>query len=163
MDAVEPIDEEVWSELVAVIGAAHALDREGFGAVMSSAGARLPLREQQKMGLYLWYLLRQVLGRMAGGRVPTDAELELISQRYGAKFRRLVKGDSILLGDTFRKVFERKPVLRDIGAGGLLVLGSAALGVLCDNPDEELAALKPKLDSWWREHSESLYRKGMLR
>ena len=76
------------------------------------------------------YLLRNALGEIVDGRVPTDAELERISYDYVAGFSAAVDAGRSALEDTFRNVFERSPLTKEIGAGDLLVLGSAALGAL---------------------------------
>jgi hypothetical protein len=157
------IDEDVWGRLAAIIWAAHELNREAFVARLRSFADEVELRGHQRAGLYLWYLLRNALGGKVGGRVPTDAELARISRDYAGKFSTVVDADRPLLEDTFRKVFERLPLTKQIGPGELLVLGSAAIGVLYGDPDAELSRMKPHLGSWWQKHAEKFHSQGVHR
>jgi hypothetical protein len=157
------IDEDVWERLARIIRAAHERDREVFAALGRSFAAEMELRGHQRTELYLWYLLRYALGGKVGGRMPTDAELARISHDYAARFSAVVDADRPLLEDTFRKVFDRPPLTKQIGPGEVFVLGSAALGALYEDPDAELSRMKPHLASWWQKHAERFHREGLLR
>lgn len=157
------LDEEVWDRLTRIISAAHEMDRDVFLALAMSFGNEMPLPGQQRAGLYLWYLLRNALGAKTGDRAPTDAELADISREYAARFSSLVGADRFALEDTFRKVFERPPVKKEIGPGDLFVLGLATLGILYEDPDAELTRMKPHLNSWWQKHAGKFYSQGLLR
>jgi hypothetical protein len=163
MMADSVVDEEVWRRLVEIIRAAHELDRKEFVARARSFAEEVELPGHQRAGLYLWYLLRNALGAKVGGRVPTDAELTRISHDYIARLSTLVDAGRPIMEDTFRKVFERAPLKKEILPGELLLLASAALGVLYENPDDELSRMKPHLNNWWQEHSEKFHSQGLLR
>lgn len=141
-------DEEIWDRLARIVRAAHEMDRDVFLARAQSFADEVGLPGQQRAGLYLWYLLRNALGGKVGGRVPTDAELARISHDYFARFSALADADRRTLEDTFRKVFERAPVKKEISPGGLLVLAPAALGVLYEDLDAELASMSQALRAW---------------
>ena len=163
MNADSVLDEEVWDRLAGIVRVAHGLDRVGFAALGRSFGTEVELRGHQRAGLYLWYLLRNALGAKVGGRVPVDAELARISDDYAGRFSAVVDVGRPLLEDTFHKVFERAPLTKTIGPGELFVLGSAALGVLYEDPDAELSRMKPHLNSWWQKHTEKFHSQGLLR
>ena len=163
MNVDSVLDEEIWDRLAGIIRAAHEMDREVFLARARSFAEDVGLPGHQQAGLYLWYLLRNALGGKVGGRVPTDAELTQISRDYFARFSALADADRPTLEDTFRKVFERAPVKKEISPGGLLVLAPAALGVLYEDPDAELTRMKPHLNSWWQKHAEKFHSQGLLR
>lgn len=98
-----------------------------------------------------------------GERAPTDAELTRISHDYIGRFGALTDAGRPILEDTFRKVFERAPLQKEIGPGDLLALASAALGILYEDPDAELSRMKPHLNSWWPKHAEKFHGQGLLR
>lgn len=163
MNADSVLDEEVWDRLIGIVTAAHEMDKASFVARARSFAEEVPLPGHQRAGLYLWYLLRNALGGKVGGRVPTDAELTRISRDYVARFSTVVDADRPILEDTFRHVFERAPLKKEITPGELLVLGPAALGVLYEDPDAELSRMKPHLNNWWRKHAEKFHSQGLLR
>jgi hypothetical protein len=162
MNATSTLDDEIWDRLVGLIKAAHEMDTEVFQARQQSFAREVKLPGQHRAGPFLWYLLRNALGGKAGGREPTDAELELISHEYAAPFGILVKADRTVLEDTFRSVFERPPVKKEITPAELMVLAPPALGVLYDDPDAELRRMKPHLDRWWQKFSVRLRDEGYL-
>jgi hypothetical protein len=162
MNADSVLDEEVWDRLTAIIMAAHGLDREAFLALVGSFAKEVKLPRQQRAGLYLWFVLRNALAGKVGGRVPTDAELADISRDYFARFNALVDADRPILEDTFRKVFERAPLKKEIGPGDLLVLAPAAIGVLYNDLGSALSRIKPGLSSWWQEHAKKFHSQGLL-
>jgi hypothetical protein len=163
MDADGALDEGVWDRLTDMIGAAHEMHRESYWALARSMADEVALPGHQRAGLYLWYLLRNALGGKVGERVPTDAELVRISCDYFARFSGLVDADRPVLEDLFRKVFERAPVKKEIGPGGLLALAPAALGVLYEEPGAELSRMKPRLNSWWQRYAQKFHSQGLLR
>lgn len=163
MNADSVLDEDVWGRLVEIIAAAHESDKDTFLARAWSFSNEVKLPGKQRAGLYVWYLLRNALGGKVGGRVPTDAELAHLSRDYFAGFNALVDADRPILEDTFRKVFERAPLEKEIDPGELLVLAPAAIGVLYDDPDEELSRMKPHLTKWWQKHSAKYHSQGLLR
>lgn len=163
MNADNALDEGVWDRLTEIITAAHEMRRDSFFALTRSLVDEVVLSGQQRAGLYLWYLLRNALGRKAGGRGPTDAELAFIADDYFARFSVLVGTDVAVLEDLFRKVFERAPVKKEISPGELLVLAPAALGILYEDPGAELSRMKPRLNSWWQRYAEKFHSQGLLR
>jgi hypothetical protein len=156
------IDENVWARLGKIVKAAHDLNREEFAILSRAFSREVNIPGQQKAGLYLWYLLRHALAKVAGG-LPSASDLSRISGDYVANFSAVVEADRSILEDTFRKVFELSPLVKEIGPGDLLVLGSAALGVLSEDSDEELARMKPGLNRWWASNSESFHNQGLRR
>ena len=163
MNADSMLDEEVWDRLTSIIMAAHGLDREEFLALVRSFAEQLKLPSHQRAGLYLWFVLRNALAGKVGGREPTDAELADISRDYAERFSVVVDADRPTLEDTFRKVFERAPLKKEVGPGDLLVLAAAAIGVLYNDPGSALSRIKPGLSSWWQEYAEKFHSQGLLR
>jgi hypothetical protein len=157
------IDEVVWQHLGRVIAAAHGLNRDNFARLSRDFASQVRLPGQQKAGLYLWYLLRHALAHLVGGAVPREDDLGRAADNYGARFSAVVDADRNLLEDTFRKVFELPPRTKEIGPGELLVLGTAALGVLYVDPSADLEKMKPKLAQWWSNNSEQFHSQGLRR
>jgi hypothetical protein len=162
MNAASVLDEEIWDRLVGLIKAAHEMDTEVFRAGQRTFAKEVKLPGQHRAGPFVWYLLRNALGAKVGGRVPTDAELELISRDHFARFGALVNADRTVLEDTFRTVFERAPLKKEITPAELMVLAPPVLGVLYEDPDAELSRMKPHLDRWWQKYSEKLRSQGLL-
>jgi hypothetical protein len=157
------LDEEVWDRLTAIIVAARGLDREEFLALARPFAEQVNLHGHQRAGLYLWFVLRNALAGKVGGREPTDAELADISRDYAERFSAVVDADRPILEDTFRKVFERAPLKKEVGPGDLLVLAPAAIGVLYNDPGSALSRIKPSLSSWWQKYAEKFHSQGLLR
>jgi hypothetical protein len=156
------LDEEVWSHLEALVQAGHSRNRYNYIKVSQDSNAQLDSAARQKLGLYVWYLLRRALRSSVGGSVPTDAELSSISEDYAERFSSAVPGTKTQLEDTFRYVYDRPPVGEPISTGQMMFFGLAALGVLYSAPEEELAGMKPKVDTWWVKHRDNLSNKGLL-
>jgi hypothetical protein len=153
------LDEMAWSYLVGAVGAAHALDQQELKRRTLAAAREVPLPGLQEAGLYVWYLLRCALADAAGQWPPADDELRRISEDHIQRFTVLLPAGRENLEDLFRHVFERAARVREVTAGDLLLQGSAALGVLYDDPDRELEAMKPRLEYWWRLHSAKFHGK----
>jgi hypothetical protein len=156
------IDQGVWDGLEEGILAAQRLDGQEYGRLMAAFSENVSLAGQQQAGLYVWYLLRNVVGGIAGG-MPSESFLHDISINHTGGFEKVAKADSSLLEDALRKVFELPPKVKDVGPGGLLFLAPAACGVLLADSGYELSVLKEKLNKWWMRSSNNFYNKGLRR
>jgi len=101
MNEASALDEEIWDRLVELIKAAHAMDADTFRARQRSFAREVKLPGQHR-----------ALGGKVGGRVPTDAELELISHDYFLSFGALVNADRTVLEDTYSERLRGQGMLK---------------------------------------------------
>jgi hypothetical protein len=162
MGSEEAIDGAVWRALCSLVNAASNLDGQALAGRSQEFSNKIKLAGQQQAGLYIWFLLRQVAACIVG-RVPNADDLKIISAENYRAFSTVVTASRSAFEDTLRKVFELQPLEKEIGPGDLLVLGSAALGVLLRALGSDLDTLKPKLGEWWLRHSAKFYNQGLKR
>jgi hypothetical protein len=74
----------------------------------------------------------------------------LLASRFYPQFSELIRGDQSQLEDTLLTVFALAAEDRKVKAGNAVVMGSAALGVLLDNPTADLETMRPSLADWWQ-------------
>jgi hypothetical protein len=73
----------------------------------------------------------------------------------------LHRTDEAHLEETLRKVFEMPPVAAGITPGEFTVFAAAALGLLLEDPDTQLARIRPRLADWWSRIHDSFVRQGL--
>ena len=146
----DDLDAVGWSLLRESVIAAHQGDAEGHAAALLRLERDLPV--DVKAGAYLWYLLRYRVAVLAG-RKPRPEDLHDLAQRFAPSFARLIRGGQSELEDTLLTVFNFAAHGEPIKGGRAIVVGSAALGVLLDDAETELAEMRPHLADWWRRNA----------
>lgn len=145
------LDTANWDLLCESIAAAHRGNAEAHASALRRLENDLPV--DVKAGAYLRYLLRYRIAVILGHR-PSHEDLVQISENFYPKFARIIRGDRSQFEDTILTVFELASEDRKVKGGRALVLGTAALGVMLDDPENELAAMRPNLAKWWQRNAE---------
>jgi len=158
-DQADVLDERKWQILSDGVRAAH--DRQPDYAQVATRRLAAIVPFDGQVGTYIWWLLRYKAADVAGGR-PTASELHAIAERFGPRFRALVRDEAGLLEDTLLAVFRLASKEQEVVAGRFLVAGIAALGVLMDDPAAELQAVRPHLAQWWARNLEKFQAEGIL-
>jgi hypothetical protein len=148
--ADDGLDNANWQLLREILIAAHQGDAEGHVAALLRLERDVPA--DAKAGAYLWYLLRYRVAALLGRR-PRPEDLHELAQRYAPKFAKLVRGGQGELEDTLLTVFDFTTLGRKVKGGKAIVVGSAALGVLLDDVEVELAEMRPHLADWWKRNA----------
>ena len=149
--AGDGLDTANWELLCEIVTAAHQGDAESHVAALLRLERDVPA--DAKAGAYLWYLLRYRVAALLGRR-PRPEDLHELAQRYAPKFAELIRGGQAELEDTLLTVFDFTTHGRKVKGGKAIIVGSAALGVLLDDVEVELAEMRPHLAEWWRRNEE---------
>ena len=145
--AGDGLDGLSWDALCQSMAAAHSGNAEAHLAPLLRYERAAP--EDTSAGIYLWFLLRYRVAELLGRR-PGREDLQAVAERYYPQFAKLIRGDKSQFEDTLLTVFSLAPEDRKVKGGDAVVMGSAALGVLLDDPEAELAAMRPHLAEWWQ-------------
>ena len=149
--ADDGLDGLSWDVLCQSVVAAHRGDAEAHVAPLLRYEREVP--RDGRAGLYLWYLLRYRVAELVGRR-PGPEDLHALAERFYPPFAKLIRADRSQLEDTLLTVFGLTAEDRKVSGGTGVVMGSAALGVLLDDPETELAAMRPHLAGWRRAHAD---------
>jgi len=144
------LDVANWSLLREIVIAAQKGDAEGHATALLRLERDLPV--DIKAGAYLWYLLRYRVAVLVGRR-PGPEDLHDLAQRFAPSFARLIRDSQSELEETLLTVFNFATRGEPIKGGRAIVVGSAALGVLLDDAETELAEMRPHLADWWRRNA----------
>jgi tetratricopeptide (TPR) repeat protein len=155
------LDQVVWSHIVRMVQAAHGLSHVGYMDRVNEF-AKYDTPRQRVAWLYVWFILRQTVGEVIQGRIPSDEDLERISRDYMEPFRTLVGGGQPTFEDLLRIAWLRDPRVKKLSFGEQVVFGCAAIGILLQNPEHTLSLVKPQLNEWWLENSEHYRRRGLI-
>jgi hypothetical protein len=145
--ARDGLDDGIWEVVRESTEAAHRGDANGHVAPLLRFERETP--HDTKVGIYLWYLLRYRVAALLGRR-PNREDLQALASQYYSQFSKLIRGDQSQLEDTLLTVFALAPEDRKVKGGNAVVMGSAALGVLLDNPAADLEGMRPHLAAWWQ-------------
>lgn len=137
------LDGRNWKIVVESATAAHRGDPDDHGAPLMRVAVK-----DATPGLYLQYLLRYRVAAILGRR-PTADDLHDLTDRFYPDFAKIIRGDRTQLEDTLLTVFDLVPEEDAVDGPMGVILGSAALGVLLEDPDADLAAMRPPLAKWW--------------
>lgn len=154
----EGLDALTWDTLCQSVAAAHRGDAEAHVAPLLRLEREAP--HDTKVGLYLWYLLRYRVAELLG-RKPSPGDLHALAERFYPEFAKLIRGEHSQLEDTLLSVFALAAKGRKITGGNAVVMGTAALGVLLDDPEVELAAMRPHLVTWWARNAAAFREPGV--
>jgi hypothetical protein len=148
--ADDGVDTANWELLREIITAAHEGDAAAHVAALLRLERDVPV--DAKAGAYLWYLLRYRVAALLGRR-PLPEDLHEIAQRHAPKFAKLIRGGQTELEDTLLSVFGFATRGGKVRGGKAIIVGSAALGVLLNDVEVELAEIRPHLADWWKRNS----------
>jgi hypothetical protein len=149
--ADDGLDGLSWDVLCQSLAAAHRGDPDAHVAPLLRYEREVP--HDTQAGIYLWYLLRYRVAELLGRR-PSSEDLHALAERFYPAFAKLIRGDVRQLEDTLLTVFGLAPADRKVSGGMGVVMGSAALGVLLDDPEPDLAAMRPHLAEWQRANAD---------
>lgn len=150
--AADGLDARSWDALWQSVPAAHRGDAEAHVVPLLRYERDAPA--DVRAGVYLWFLLRYRVAELLGRR-PSPEDLHVLAVRFHPEFARLVLGDQRRLEDTLLTVFALAADGGKVTGGDAVVMGSAALGVLLDDdPEAQLAAMRPALADWWRRNAD---------
>jgi hypothetical protein len=156
------IDEAAWNRLRLLAKAASRMDAGGYGETMMWAPPGFGLPGQHRTGVYLLYLLSFRVKEVLQTNHPTPEQLHNLAETTYPRFRAVLdRAQEMHLEETLRSAFEMPPVATGVTPGEFTVFAAAALGLLLDDPDRELALIRPRLASWWNRHHDSFVRQGL--
>jgi hypothetical protein len=156
------IDEAAWNRLRLLAAAASRLDADGYAETMMWAPQGFGLPGQHRTGVYLLYLLSYRVKEVLQTNHPTTEQLHNLAETTYPRFRTVVvRAEERHLEETLRTAFEMPAVTTGITPGEFTVFAAAALGLLLDDPDRELALIRPRLASWWNRNHDSFVRQGL--
>jgi hypothetical protein len=141
------LDELRWRLLSEAVTEAHRGNPGAAHAAWNRLETDVPAGGQAAG--YLWYLLRYRIADYLGRR-PTDEDLRRLARRRHPRYARVLQGDAQELEDMLLSVFNLIPEDRRITGGRFVVLGVVTLGILLDDPEAQLAEMKPHLAGWWK-------------
>lgn len=144
--ADDGLDTANWELLREIVTAAYQGDAESHVAALLRLEREVPT--DAKAGAYLWFLLRYRVSALLGRR-PRPEDLHELAQRYAPKFAKLIRGGQAELEDTLFTVFDFTTRGSKVKGGKAVIVGSAALGVLLNDVEAELAEMRPSLADWW--------------
>jgi hypothetical protein len=155
------IDEATWNRLRLLARAASREDAAAYAETMMWAPPDFGLSGQHRTGVYLLYLLGFRVKEVLQTNKPTADQLHDLAGLTYPRFRAVLdRADETHLEETLRTALEMPPLGKGISPGEFTVFAAAALGLLLDDPDIELAAIRHRLASWWERHRESFVRQG---
>lgn len=157
--AGDALDAAAWDALRTVIMAASKGDADTHANVFR----RWPgdaAAEGRRASLYLWYLLRYRIADVTG-RKPSPGDLRDLAVRAYPRFALLIRRDVDQLEATFRTVYESAESPDHLKGGMFLIIGTAALGSLLDDADNELGVMRTHLVDWWRRKADEFHARGV--
>lgn len=155
------VNEDAWGRLSEIVSAANRGDGKAHTLAILRWPGEVPLAIQQRVGVYLLYLLwRQVKTLLRPTPTPEDLH-ELAVSAY-PRFREILTASEAQLEEVLRRSFEFPPLHASLAPGDFGVFSSVALGVLLAHPEQELEAMRPGLASWLRRNKERFRAEGLL-
>jgi HPt (histidine-containing phosphotransfer) domain-containing protein len=151
----QALDETRWQLLCNAIAAAHRGDGEASRLAVIRLETEAPA--DGHAAAYVWYLLQYALFDYFD-RKPTVDDLQRMARRRHPRFAQVIRGDAGALEDLLRSACNIPADGRRVTGGMFVVLGIAALGVILDDPAEQLEQMKPHLTDWWQKKGRDLVR-----
>jgi hypothetical protein len=160
--ATDGLDELRWRLLCKMVIAASTSDPTAAHRACSQLAQQRPSEPRDgHAAMYLWYLIRHRILEMLG-QAPTEDDLHDLAVRFNPRFARIGRQDANLLERTLRTYYELSTLDDEVAGGLLVVAGTAALGVMLDNPRAQLKAMRPHLANWLRDNRDYLSGIGLL-
>ena len=156
------IDGAAWNRLRLLARAAGREDSGAYAETLMWEPPGFGLPGHHRTALYLLYLLNLRIQEVLQTNQPTTAQLHNLAEITYPQFRVVLdRADEAHLEETLRTVFQMPPLAAGITPGEFTVFAAAALGLLLDDPDSELALIRPRLASWWSRYHDSFVRQGL--
>ena len=163
MSAEDGLDEIAWGRLRIIVDAANREDADGYAEALLWQPPDFGLAGHHRTAAYLLYLLSFRVKEALQANKPTEQQLhDLAVEIYPKLHEILENADQIRVEETLRIAFELPPVAGGVTPGDFGVFAGAVLGLLMDNPDQELAAVRPRLAGWWNRNHDSFLRQGLV-
>jgi hypothetical protein len=160
--AGDGIDDVAWNRLGVLVTAASRRDAVGFAQTILWRPPGFGLAGHQRTGIYLLYLLSfRVRDVLQTGKPTTEQLRELAARTYPALRQILSQAPQEHLEEALRTAFQMPALGAGIKPGEFGVLAAATLGLLLDDPEQYLAAIRPQAASWWQRNHASFVRQGL--
>jgi hypothetical protein len=148
------IDDDVWRRLCEIVDAASKGNADSVVRDALRWPAEVSLAGQQRAGLYLRalmeYRIKEILQRK-----PTEDDLGQLAVRVFPNFSHILPlAGQWQLEEALRRACRMAPRGASIPAGEFMAFGAVALGVLLDNPNEQLLNMRPHVAAWWRRNQD---------
>jgi hypothetical protein len=156
--ADDGLDDVNWQILSDAVAAAHRSDVRGTHLGTNRFDTDVAV--DGRAGTYIWWLLRYKVAQMLGRR-PSEADLHDIAAQAHSRFAAVIREPSIF-ESVLLTAWKLAPPEQEVTGGRFLVAGVTALGVLMDDPAEELARARPDLSAWWRTNVDKFRAQGIL-
>ena len=141
------LDDVIWALIVRLAFAARAGDRTEYLRAFSGLASDYTLASQRLAGAYVTFLLRRQLNRTIGISPSVD-EIDALATRIRPHFHLVLPNESHLLVHLFAAAYERGEPDEAVRGARFTYCGLAALGVLLENPAQQLAEGRPDLERW---------------
>ncbi len=156
------LDDLAWSRLRVILEAAARKDAAGYAEAGLWQPPGFGLAGQQRTGLYLFYLLGFRVKEVLLTQKPTPEQLHDLAVTIYPGLRAILdRADQAHLEETLRTAFDLPPAGTGVSLGEFAVFAAAAVGLLSDEPDQDLARIRPRLASWWNRNYESFVTQGL--
>jgi len=162
-DAHDGIDPVAWARLTIIATAASRRDGRGYAEEIARWRDDFPLAGQHRMGVYLMYVLGYQVKLLLENNKPTDEELRQIAEAAQPLVLQVLdRASAAQLEETLRVAFDRPFQDAGVTPAEFLVFAGAILGVQMADPDAELAAIRPRLATWWHRHEDNFRAQGLI-
>lgn len=160
--AGDGIDEVAWSRLLLLASAAHREDAGAYAELLTWEPPDFGLPGQHRTGVYLLYLLNHQAKEVLANNKPTAEQLHFLADTTYPRFRRILgRAEQVQLEETLRTAFEMPPLAAGITPAEFTVFAAAVVGLLLDNPGQELAFVRPRVAAWWKRNHDNFVREGL--
>jgi hypothetical protein len=156
----DELDEDIWHRLSVIFAAAHRGDPDQLADLWLKLEREVSEKGRDQAAVYLRFLLEYRVIEILGRR-PTVEDLHELSISTYTRYRQVIREDEEVLEDLLGTVFKFLPPERYVKGARFMVLASAAVGVLLDDPASQLDAIRPPLARWYRRHENKLRELGM--
>jgi hypothetical protein len=156
------IDDVAWSRLLLPVSAARREDARAYAELLTWEPPDFGLPGHHRTGAYLLYLLSYRVKEVLADNKPTAEQLHLLAQRTYPRFNEILgRAEQVQLEETLRTAFDMAPLAAGITPAEFTVFAAAALGLLWDDPDQQLTVIRPQLARWWNRHHDNFVRQGL--
>jgi len=154
----QPVSREYWDAITAGIVAAHHGDHRGHVDAILKLESLRP--SPGRATAYVYLLLQLVLVEIGADELATDDSARSWLLNYAREvyptWAPLIGRPALALERLFLTPFGFAPQGEAIVGAEMIFLGTAALGVILDNPTVDLGYLIPRVDSWWEQNRASV-------
>ncbi|HVV75559.1 MAG TPA: hypothetical protein VHC43_05935 [Mycobacteriales bacterium] len=144
----QAINEANWTRLMQSVAAAHAGDPMGHTQPLRERSADRPF--DWRFGAWVYYLLRWRVRELIGTSSPDVPAVKLLAANHYPAYAELIKGDVSSFENVLLTVLDLVEPEHRVKGAMLNVTGTAALGVLLDDPVRDLTELRPGAEAFWQ-------------